>query len=316
MQEALRYDKGLGNEAIYSRVTNGATFWDFIALAWVGAETGNCRMFMDEFDDTSATQSWYWAELLPPGAGPYNIDVVLLSSGAVIGNDFFLADSTSLYSGVKCSGIIAIVGQQLWDASNIQWPPAVLLWYLNYAVREIVNLKPEAGNVIGIIPLVAGTRQSVPAAWNDLVNLKRNMGANGATPGLAITEIHVDTIDRTIPDWHAWPPDPVVRYVIDDDRDPRSFDVFPPQPVATLQQVEAIGSAYPLKVTDPVNGMFPLQAEYEVPTADYMIYRALYESTSIPNALTKATSSLNKFMQYLGAGKQATTLTKANQGGL
>lgn len=326
MQEVQPYDKGLGNAALYASINPAeGQFWDWSALAWSETLTANCQAFMAEFDDTSPTTSYYISgEITPPSGGPWIIKVSTALAlenvpvGTVIATDLVLTGPPAppAVPSVPVSGIISIVGQQLWDASNIQWPPAVLLWYLNYAVREIINLKPEAGNVLGIIPLVAGTRQTVPATWNDLVNLKRNMGADGATPGLAITEIPVDTIDHTIPDWHTWPADPVVRYVIDDDRDPRSFDVFPPQPAATSQQVEAIGSAYPTKVTDPVSGAFPLTAEYEVPAADYMIYRALYESTSIPNALAKATSSLNKFMQYLGAGKQATTLTKANQGGL
>ena len=320
MQETIRYDKGLGNAAVYVRITNSGQFWDFVAQNWTGVEAANCHVFMEEFDDTSATQSWYWADLEganagPVGSGPYNIDIMLTGNLAPIGNDFFFRNP-SYIGQVPVSAIITVVAHQLWDMSNIQWPSAVLLMYLNYAVREIVNLKPEAGSILGLIRLVAGTRQQIPANWSDLLNLKRNMGANGATPGLAITQIPVDTMDHTIPDWHTWPPDTSVRYIVDDDRDPLSFDVFPPQPIGTTQQVEAVGSAIPAKVTDPVNGFFPLQPEYEVVAADYMIYRALYESTSIPNAINKATNSLNKFYQSLGSKKKAEMTAQSQGGGL
>ena len=62
---------------------------------------------------------------------------------------------------------------------------------------------------------------------------------------------------------------------------------------------------------DPANGFFPLQAAYQVAASDYMTYRALYESTSIPNALQKANTSQAKFYQSLGVKKQAEVKSQA-----
>jgi hypothetical protein len=304
LNQTIRYDKGLGNAEVYARIINGATFWDFVALAWVGAETSHCRVFLAEFDDTSATQSWYYAQITPPTGGPWPVEIYRLS-GVLIGNDFAFYSAPLVGPGtLKCSAPIAAASRQLTDVSGITWPASVLLVYLNYAVREILDAKPEANAVLALLDMVAGTRQALPTGWNVLINAKRNMGANGMTPGLVISQVPRLIIDSALPDWHTWPADPIVRNVITDDRDPYFFDTFPPQPADTTQKIEAIGSVYPAKATDPANDGFPLPGAYEVPAVDYMIYRALYESTTIPNALAKATTSLNKFYQGLGIKTQ------------
>ena len=89
MNESLRTDKGLGNSEVYARVVNGALFYDFSAVAWVSVETSGCRVFLAEYPDSSPVQSWYAGNLPPvPAGGPYGVDIVRLSSGTVIGNDF------------------------------------------------------------------------------------------------------------------------------------------------------------------------------------------------------------------------------------
>ena len=152
--------------------------------------------------------------------------------------------------------------------------------------------------------MVAGTRQSLPAGWNLLINAKRNMGT-GTIPGRAITPIAREILDEVLPDWQTWPTADEVRHVITDDRDPLYFDVFPPQPATPTQKIEAIGSLYPAKATDAANSDFPLPDQYEVAAVDYMIYRALNETTTIPGAQAKADKHLNKFYQNLGVKIQA-----------
>jgi hypothetical protein len=90
MIESLRYNKGLGNSAIYSRIATGTQFYDFVAMGFVAIETANCRLFMIETDDTSATQAWYSVDITPPVGGPWPVEIVELSSTLVIGNDLIL----------------------------------------------------------------------------------------------------------------------------------------------------------------------------------------------------------------------------------
>lgn len=312
MNQTIRYDKGRGNAAIYALIPQNGQFWDFAAKAWVGAETAACRAFMAEFGDTSESQSWYHCSFDIPGHGPYTIEIRDTAQLDPIGYDFAVDGEVLVGPGaVTCAQVISFVSRQLQDMTNVVWPAAVLLTYLNYAVREIVDLKPEANTVLGLVTMVAGTRQTIPDGWNILINAKRNMGSNGTTPGRAITQLPRLLLDSALPDWNTWPTAAEVRHIATDDRDPLHFDVFPPQPANTAQKIEAIGSKYPTKATDPVYDGFPLPDQYEVPAADYMIYRALYESTAIPNALAKAGTSLSKFYQGLGVKKQVEVKTKA-----
>ena len=100
------------------------------------------------------------------------------------------------------------------------------------------------------------------------------------------------------------PADSEVTFVIEDDRDPKSFYVFPPQPDPPTQKLRVIAATTPgliTAVTDP----FPLDDSYQEATLDYIIYRALKEETTIPNAQTKADSFFSKFMADLGLKTQA-----------
>jgi hypothetical protein len=226
------------------------------------------------------------------------------STGLNIGNDFFLSEPAD-EGTVLCSEILSLAARQLQDLTNVTWPAAILLSYLNVVVKEIVSLKPEANTILGLISMIPGTRQRIPEAWNLLMNVRRNMGADGETPGMAIRQLPRINIDTALPDWHTWTPAAEVLYDILDDRDPFYFDVFPPQPSGTVQKVEAIGSGYPAEVTDPVNGYFPLPTEFYVPCLDGMIYWALNEATTIPRALAKAGTMRQKFLQDMGITKQS-----------
>ena len=315
MNEALRLAKGLGSTDIYARIRNDTDqFWDFNSSAWVSTETAYCRAFLAEFGEMSTTKSWYCATFSVPGGGPYPVEIIQLSTGQLMGNDVSWNDSspptppTPPTPGMGLAGTLNMAARQIQDVANVTWPLEVLLVYMNYACQEIVNIKPEAGSVIALLPLVAGTRQAIPDAWNLLIHAKRNMGT-GTTPGRMITSL--PKIDQVLPDWQTWPPTLEVRYIITDDRDPRSFDVFPPQPADTTQQIEAIGSMYPARVFDISVSTLPLDAQYEVAIIDYIIYRALAEDNEASNIQT-AQVFYNKFLKELGA--QAMADLKTRQG--
>jgi hypothetical protein len=308
--QSLAYDKGLGSAEVYVRLLSGARFWDFQNKTWSAWETSACRVFLSEFDASAI--GWYYAIIVPPYGGPFPVEIVRVSTGDVIGNDIAWGDTTPSSTTpvtptkgtVKCIDILTVASRQLQDILNITWPLPILLSYLNYAVREIINNKPDAGSVVSNLVTVAGTRQTIPADWLSLLDVKRNMGTDGLTPGLAITQIPKALMESALPDWHMWTSDVVARHVIFDPRDPFSFDVFPPQPTGTAQNIESLGVKYPDKVTDPANDLFPLTDNYEVPAEAYVVYMALNESTTIPNALQKAAAMYQKFQQYLGIKTQ------------
>lgn len=128
--------------------------------------------------------------------------------------------------------VLDTVSELLNDPGNVRWPRADLLGHLNDILVEIVSVKPTAGTVTGLLTLVAGTRQSLPADGIALVGLNRNMGADGLTPGTAILRQERAILDRVYPGWNTLAADGAVRFYVPEPDNPKVFYVVPPQPQA------------------------------------------------------------------------------------
>lgn len=69
-----------------------------------------------------------------------------------------------------------------------------LLDFLNAAVRAVVLQRPDASVVTKAIELAPGMRQRLPRGATTLIELTRNMGSDGQTPGLPIACLRVDML--------------------------------------------------------------------------------------------------------------------------
>jgi hypothetical protein len=195
--------------------------------------------------------------------------------------------------------ILWLAAQQLQDATGKKWDPGEkLVPYLNLAVKEIINLKPEAYPVQKNLTLVAGPVQTLAATDLALIDAVCNMGVSGTVIGTAIRSIKKRVIDALLPDWMTQTANAVVIFVIVDPQAPHIFYTYPPQPAAP-SKIQAIVSNYPADLTE-LDGAFPLDNSYIVATMDYIVGRALMEETTVPNALQKSTQFMQKFMQDLG----------------
>lgn len=212
---------------------------------------------------------------------------------------------------MKISVPIDIAARQLHDITKVNWPSATLVDYLNYAIMEIIDKKPSANPVTSLVTMVAGTVQNLPSGSIYLISPTRNMGT-GSNPGRSITSINKKSIDSFFPHWRTFPAQNEVRHIVYDEERPLVFEVFPQQPVGTLQKIEVICSKYPTRLTTYATDDFPLGSEYETSTVDYMIFRALKEETTIPNAQAKADSFYSKFLRDLGVKDM--TAEKLKQG--
>ena len=163
----------------------------------------------------------------------------------------------------------------LQDTTNITWPALELIDWLNAGQIEIVLLKPEASVTNeSIVLVVAETKQSLPTTGIQLLDIVRNMGtsAPGNTPGRAIRLIKRRVLDEQVPDWHSEAGDAVVKHFMFDDRDPKHFYVYPPQPAATPGYVEVIYSSAPATVA--AGNDISIDDVYANALLDYILYRA------------------------------------------
>lgn len=196
--------------------------------------------------------------------------------------------------------IFDIAGSQLQDAGATTWTPTKLLRYFNLGVVEICNLKPEAYPVTKVITLIAGATQFLDDSAIELLDAVCNMGTSGIVPGRNVRILAKEAVDLLLPDWQTYPAGTVVLFIMIDSRNPKNFYTIPPVSTATPKpRIKIIQAEMPDEVTDPAEDS-PLDASYTPALVDYVIYRALAEETTIPNAQEKAKSFLGKFMQDLG----------------
>ena len=200
--------------------------------------------------------------------------------------------------------IIAPAWQQLQDLTGTTWTVSALCQYLQLGIIEIINLKPDANTTATTVALSAGTKQTIPATAIDLVSVNCNMGSTGAVRGKAILPMPKDTIDSVLPDWQTFTASTVVSFAITDNRDPRTYFVFPP--VTGSATAEILCSYIPTAPTG-TSSTFSLDDSYIPPCVDYVVGRALMEDSNIPNGNAKAQVFMQRFTAGLGLKQGAET---------
>ncbi len=206
----------------------------------------------------------------------------------------------------------------LLDETGVRWPDTELIGHLNDGQREIVKFKPEANTVNESVQLVAGTKQSLPAGAISLVDLTRNMGADGETPGDIIHECPKKTLDAILPGWHKTTTSASALHFCFDERDPKTFYVYPPQPATGMGYVEQLRADNPTDCTlashdgastgDPDSGL-SLADEYANDLFTWIMAQAHAKETEAASA-GKAAGYLQVFMQSLGIKEMAEAKTE------
>lgn len=184
------------------------------------------------------------------------------------------------------------------DPNGVRWGDLELLNWLNDAQREIVLYKPDAKAINTSIKLASGTKQSIPAMGLSLIKVVRNMGAAGTTPGKAILLVDAAILDSQIPDWHTATASGVALHYCYDDRDPKSFYVYPPQPVSS-QYAEIVYAAHPAPMST-YSSKTDLDDLYINAMVDYAMYRAFSKDADFAGNGQRAMAHFQAFMAAVG----------------
>lgn len=197
---------------------------------------------------------------------------------------------------ILTSVITTKAAKVLQDATGVRWDSTELLGWLNSGQREILVYKPNAYVKAQAVKLAAGTRQSLPADAVQLIDVPRNMGTNGASPGRAIRQTQRETLDATAPDWHTHPASATVKHFVFNLLDAKAFYVYPPQPASGQGYVEMVYGATPPDALS--NGAISVDDIYETALLDYMLYRAFSKDSEFGDA-NKAAGHFNAFVACL-----------------
>ena len=199
---------------------------------------------------------------------------------------------------ITVSSVLARCAVLLQDPTNIRWPQAELLDWLNDGQREIALYKPNAFVKNLSVQLTAGTKQSLPADGVSLVDVVRNMGANGTAPGNAVRAVAREILDSQTPDWHAAAQVASVKHFVYSVLDPKNFYVYPPS--NGTGRVEIIYVAAPADAT--LAGTITLDDIFVTALVNYILYRA-YSKDAEFAANAAAAQAYYQAFQGLLAGK-------------
>ena len=203
------------------------------------------------------------------------------------------------------SAVLARVVDVLQDTTNVRWVEDELLRWLSDGQREIVAARPEANVKNEPVTLTANnSRQSLPSGGLCLLDIVRNLGANGTTYGRAIRVVAREILDAQIPDWHTSVASSEIVHFVFDKRDPKTFYVYP-RPNDALQ-VEAIFQAVPANVTQASDEL-DLPDVYMSPLVDYVLYRAYSKDSEY------AGNSERAKMHYQAAANSIGLMTQVEQ---
>lgn len=211
----------------------------------------------------------------------------------------------------------------LQDPTSIRWPVNELVRFLNDGQREVVMARPDSINVTATMTLAAGTRQDLDSAGLSvapvkLMEITRNMAATSAKKAVRMTQR--SWLDAQIPGWHSVTASVNILHYMFDQRDPKTFYVYPP--ATTSAQLEINYSGYPTAITEPADGALytDVTGDLTVPDVhanavlDYILYRAYSKDASYAGNAGRAAAYYQSFAGALGIERAATQATAPASG--
>ena len=203
-------------------------------------------------------------------------------------------------SAITGKSIITRAATLIQDSTGVRWPRLELLDWLNDGQREVVLIKPEACVTNTKMLLTAGkTKQAIPDTAIALIDVTRNMGIGGETPGDAIRLCSREVLDSQLPSWHSDEntTGKIVHYMFDP-RDPKTFYIYPKAP-ATPWYVDLITSSSPAN-TDDDGAVIGVDDIYANALLDYVLYRAYSKDATFAQNANLAVAHYTAFSNSLG----------------
>jgi len=199
--------------------------------------------------------------------------------------------------------IVGVVEKKALDESNDDFTQAELIGLYNLALRFIVSLVPRAYAITTAELLAPGTLQSIPATGLVLSGIIRNAGTDGKTPGAAITEADLDSINRLVPNWSTETATEEIDNFMRISGMDASFYVSPPSDGTGY--VQMVYSAMPPTTTYDEDGdweddKIPLSDEFIPALPDAMLYNAYDDDTDTPGNVPRSQMYYQRAVQILG----------------
>lgn len=202
-------------------------------------------------------------------------------------------------------------GILLVDEGFVRWETSELAKWLNDGLLAIVTQKPSATATTVTLPLVEGTLQQLPPAYNSILRPVRNVRGEKSdrNPRKILTVVGVETINALKPEWHdnySVQYAQQAKHFIFDEANPRAFYVYPGNDGTGY--IEAVLSAMP-KMVEPTGDPMDL-ASYDVPIGItniyfnallyFVLHRAYAKDAQVAGAAARAAAYYQQYANELG----------------
>lgn len=194
------------------------------------------------------------------------------------------------------------------DQSSETYTLPEIIAAINDAQRAICLYRPDANSSTSTIPLVLGSKQSIPSTARRLIALVRNMNSadDSVDSGIAIRKsVSMSDLDIINPEWHNYKRDYVTEYTYDETR-PTEFYVYP-SPRRLPQYVEIKTSNHPVDVVLETDNT-SVNDIYSPCLTSWSVYRLLSADNEHSPSTERCIEHRNTFFKLLNIKTEADVL--------
>jgi hypothetical protein len=200
------------------------------------------------------------------------------------------------------------------DIAGIRWLDPEWCGWLTDGEREVVTIRPSAYTKVVNTPLVAGTKQTIPADGILFMEYIRHMGAGGATPGIPARKVERRLMDSQNPSWHSTTAAAAPQHYVFDPAAPKTFYIYPQSAGSSFAEI--VYSAHPVPITATSQAL-SLDDIYANVLLDYVLYRAYGKDNEFIANAERSVFYRKAFENSMGLKQQAdaTSVASSNQRG-
>lgn len=183
--------------------------------------------------------------------------------------------------------------------AQVTYGDSQILRWVNDAQRAIVSVRPEANPVRVVKQLTANdSRQTIDGIW--LLDVVRNMGSDGATPGRSLRHVSRETLTEVDNSWTTDTGATTVKEWSFDMRTPTVFYVYPRPHASVAVYLELYQSENPTELSD-LSDDLSLDDVYAPAITEWALYRFFSRDSEQTPSLARAQMHLQVFQSLLGA---------------
>lgn len=199
---------------------------------------------------------------------------------------------------ITAQNIFDRVGLIVNENTPVRWLAAEMLKWLNDGQRVICVLKHDACSITEAIKQVRGTKQTLPSGSFQLLDIPRNMGTAGTSPGNAVRLIERRILDDEIPNWHGdTESDITERYVYEPEISPKVYYIYPPSTGNNYLEICHVKTPTDLvNTTDAIS----LDDIYEPALLAYILFRIFSKDADFVINASRAQQYFSEFLMLIG----------------